>query len=32
MPGGDPEAFTLAHARADEGYLLCRYVRQGAAG
>jgi len=30
MPGGGPQRFTLAHAVADEGYLLCRYVRPSA--
>jgi riboflavin biosynthesis pyrimidine reductase len=30
MPGGGTQPYTLAHALADEGYLLCRYVRQGA--
>ena len=30
MPGGGPRPFTLAHAVADEGCLLCRYVRQSA--
>jgi riboflavin biosynthesis pyrimidine reductase len=29
MPGGGTRPFTLAHALADEGYLICRYVRQG---
>ncbi len=30
MPGGGTRPFTLAHVLADEGYLICRYVRQGA--
>ncbi len=28
MPGGGTRPFTLAHVLADEGYLLCRYLRQ----
>ena len=28
MPGGGAQPFTLAHTLADEGYLICRYVRQ----
>jgi riboflavin biosynthesis pyrimidine reductase len=28
MPGGGTRPFTLAHVLADEGYLLCRYVRE----
>jgi riboflavin biosynthesis pyrimidine reductase len=30
MPGGGTRPLTLAHVLADEGYLICRYVRQGA--
>jgi riboflavin biosynthesis pyrimidine reductase len=30
MPGGGTLPFTLAHALADEGHLLCRYVRRSA--
>jgi riboflavin biosynthesis pyrimidine reductase len=30
MPGGEAKPLTLAHAIADESYLLCRYVRQDA--
>ncbi len=30
MPGGGTLPFTLAHVLADEGYLLCRYVRRSA--
>jgi riboflavin biosynthesis pyrimidine reductase len=30
MPGGGPQRFTLAHVAADEGYLLCRYLRRSA--
>jgi riboflavin biosynthesis pyrimidine reductase len=30
MPGGGTLPLTLAHVLEDEGYLLCRYVRQGA--
>jgi riboflavin biosynthesis pyrimidine reductase len=30
MPGGGTRPFTLAHALADEGHLLCRYVRRSA--
>jgi hypothetical protein len=30
MPGGGTRRFTLAHALADEGSLICRYVRQDA--
>ena len=30
MPGGGTRPFTLAHVLADEGHLLCRYVRRSA--
>ena len=30
MPGGGTLPFTLAHVVADEGHLLCRYVRRSA--
>jgi riboflavin biosynthesis pyrimidine reductase len=30
MPGGGAQPFTLSHVLADEGFLLCRYVRQSA--
>jgi riboflavin biosynthesis pyrimidine reductase len=30
MPGGGARPFALAHALAEEGYLICRYVRHGA--
>ena len=29
MPGGGAQPFTLKHVLADEGFLLCRYVRPG---
>lgn len=28
MPGGGTQPLTLAHTLADDGYLICRYVRQ----
>src|SRR5262249_49829304 len=30
MPGGGAQPFTLKHALEADGFLLCRYVRQGA--
>jgi hypothetical protein len=30
MPGGGTQPFTLAHALADEGFLIGRYVRAAA--
>ena len=30
MPGGGAQPFTLKHVLADEGFLLCRYVRRDA--
>ena len=30
LPGGGPEPFTLRHALEADGFLLCRYVREGA--
>jgi riboflavin biosynthesis pyrimidine reductase len=30
IPGGGAQPFTLAHVLADEGFLICRYVRQAA--
>ena len=30
MPGGGAQPFALSHVLADEGFLLCRYVRRGA--
>jgi riboflavin biosynthesis pyrimidine reductase len=30
LPGGGAEPFTLKHALEAEGFLLCRYVREGA--
>jgi len=30
LPGGRAEPFTLKHALEAKGFLLCRYVREGA--